>query len=157
MGFLPSTVSLRTEAFLFLGYFCHQSYLESKSDLNRYPATPPRWLSVKHGTQVSPTPVKETILSRCFFHLSQTGTTIFFRKKWVAHPKYPVLLLGKMMFFHPNKHAKAITQHGRFPPWLNIFCEIFQAKCEFWLVLQVYAKMRNHVTFQITIITYMIC
>ncbi len=28
------------------------------------------------------------------------------------------------------ENAKAITQHGLFPPWLNIFCEIFQGEME---------------------------
>ena len=43
--------------------FCRQRYLGSKSDPNRYP---------EHGTQVSPTPVKETI--------PKQETTIFSEK-----------------------------------------------------------------------------
>ena len=52
----------------------------------------------------------------------------FFPKKMGGTSKISGPSLGEMVFFHPSKHAKAITQHGRFPPWLNIFCEIFQGE-----------------------------
>ena len=157
MGFLPSTVYLRTEAFLFLGFFAVKVILDPNLTRIALPQPPPMAFRKTWHASFTGAPVKETILSRCFFHLSQTGTTIFSRKKWVRDPKYPILLWVEWCFSTPTSMLRLSPSMVAFPHGSTSFVRFSRAKCEFWLVLQVYANMRNHVTFQITIFTYMIC
>ena len=136
--------------------FLPSNYLGSKSDLNRYPATPPMaFRKTWHASFTNPG--EGNHFFKVFLHLSQTGTTIFSRKKWVADPQYPVLLWVKWCFSTPTSMLRLSPSMVAFPHGSTSFVRFSRAKCEFWFVLQVYAKMRNHVTFQITIITYMEC
>ena len=157
MGFLPSTVSLRTETCLFQGFFAVKVILDPNLTRIVIPQPPPMaFRKIWHASFTNPGEGNHSF--KVFFSSVPNRNHHFFpKKKRVANPKYPVLLWVKWCFSTPTSMLRLSPSMVAFPHGSTSFVRFPRAKCEFWLVLQVFAKMRNHVTFQITIITYMIC